>query len=329
MEGAGCCAAERVACCRDFARRRGAECCREAGDGPAQGEAGARRDDDSRRIAVPSPAPIAPTPLAQITPVVQAPLIIEERTPALSVEASAPPMPPPPAVSPSASLVQVEGGPVPSLVADQVYDLRREVAGFLADVDVPGSDELPMTGRVEGPMAFLRSMLGELVEPSNRDNVTLLVLRYASYLFERAALFLVTRRAFVGLGGFSSEESSDQFVARVRKIQIPVDAESAFVKVVKFRTTIRLPLEHVPGNERLAKGMGPTWPVGETVAMPLISGDRVAAILYGDNPSGREVLPIDTLEIFLQQAGLAMERALLERRLEDSRKDRKNDDGAG
>jgi hypothetical protein len=56
--------------------------------------------------------------------------------------------------------------------------------------------------------------------------------------------------------------------------------------------------------------------------MPLVSNERVAAILYGDNPSGRALGSTDTLEIFLQQAGLAMDRVLLERKLEEARRRR-------
>jgi hypothetical protein len=46
----------------------------------------------------------------------------------------------------------------------------------------------------------------------------------------------------------------------------------------------------------------------------------VAAILFGDNPSGKPLGATEGLEIFLQQAGLAMDRALLERRLEERKK---------
>jgi GAF domain-containing protein len=49
---------------------------------------------------------------------------------------------------------------------------------------------------------------------------------------------------------------------------------------------------------------------------PLLSEGRVVAILYGDNlPEEQPVGDTEALEIFLSQAGLAMEKALLERRL--------------
>ena len=49
---------------------------------------------------------------------------------------------------------------------------------------------------------------------------------------------------------------------------------------------------------------------------PLISEGRVVAVLYGDNlPENKPIGDTETLEIFLSQAGLAMEKALLERRM--------------
>jgi len=48
---------------------------------------------------------------------------------------------------------------------------------------------------------------------------------------------------------------------------------------------------------------------------PLISEGEVVAILYGDNPDSRGVGDTDSLEIFLSQAGVAMEKALLTERL--------------
>jgi len=49
---------------------------------------------------------------------------------------------------------------------------------------------------------------------------------------------------------------------------------------------------------------------------PVISEGKTVAILYGDNlPDKRPVGDTAALEIFLSQAGLAMEKALLERRL--------------
>ncbi len=197
------------------------------------------------------------------------------------------------------------------------YDLRTAV--YADATGIPEGDELPPKLESPEPVGTLRSMLAELVDPANRETVTLLVLRYATLVFERAALFLVTRRVFAGLGGFSVEESSDRFVARVRRINIPLSTDSILAKVLHYRATLRGKLADLPGNRELMTAMGGTWPRGEAAAMALVSGDRVAAVLYGDAPTGKSLGPLDTLEIFLQQAGVVMDRALLERRLDEWR----------
>ncbi len=204
----------------------------------------------------------------------------------------------------------------------RAYDLGREIARELGDGDDNADSELPTPVASEGAMEVLRSMLAELIDPANRDTVTLLVLRFASNVVERAALFLASRQAFVGLGGFSADEDSDRFVARVRAIKIPTDSDSIFRKVVHYRTAARAPLADSVGNRLLIEGLGGERPTGEAVAIPLVSRDRVAVVLYGDNPSGQPLGATDALEIFLQQAGLAMDRALLERKLEESRRGR-------
>jgi hypothetical protein len=116
-------------------------------------------------------------------------------------------------------------------------------------------------------------------------------------------------------------EQSDGFVALVRRIQIPVEHDSVFAKVAQYRSTVRGALPETDANRVLLEGLG-GWHGLPAVAIPIVSGDRVAAILFGDNPSGKPLGATDSLEIFLQQAGLAMDRALLERRLEESKKNR-------
>lgn len=204
---------------------------------------------------------------------------------------------------------------------DNVDDLQAAVAdsvgALVADVDAE-PEATPMT-EARSELAALRSMLAELVNPANRETITLLVLRFASQFVERGALFLVTRRAFIGLGGFTQEDGSDAFVGRVRRIQVPIEQDSVFRRVLKYRSPVVAPLPDVAGNRLLLEGLG-AWHSRAVVAAPIISGDRVAAVFLGDNPSGENLGATEGLEIFLQQAGLAMDRALLERRLEETRR---------
>ena len=198
------------------------------------------------------------------------------------------------------------------------FDLGRALG---ADLEEPSSVLQDVSAPAwKSELTPLRSMLTELIEPANRDAVTLLILRFASQVLERAGLFLATRSQFVGLGGFAAGMPSETFVSRVRNTQLSVEEDSVFERVLRFRTAIRGPLEDLPGNRRLMEGMGAQCHPYHVVAIPLITAGQVAAILYGDNPSGKPLGDTDALEIFVQQAGLAMDRALLERRLDEARR---------
>ena len=72
------------------------------------------------------------------------------------------------------------------------------------------------------------------------------------------------------------------------------------------------------GDHRLCVMLGNEIP-GEAFLAPLESANRVVALLYGDNLPGRDLLP-DTgaLEVVLHEAGLALDRTLLERTFADT-----------
>lgn len=53
----------------------------------------------------------------------------------------------------------------------------------------------------------------------------------------------------------------------------------------------------------------------EVFFAPIISGGKVIALFYGDNlPDKEPIRDTDALEIFLTQAGITMERLLLEKK---------------
>jgi hypothetical protein len=52
---------------------------------------------------------------------------------------------------------------------------------------------------------------------------------------------------------------------------------------------------------------------------PIVTGERVVALLYADNLPGREpVADTRSLEVLLDAAGIALDRAVLERTLAES-----------
>jgi hypothetical protein len=59
------------------------------------------------------------------------------------------------------------------------------------------------------------------------------------------------------------------------------------------------------------------------MAIPLVVDGKVALIVYGDNlPEQKPIRGMDTLEIFMNQAGMALEKALLQKKIAELQKEK-------
>ncbi len=182
--------------------------------------------------------------------------------------------------------------------------------------------ELGETGgaaRGKGPKSpglhLLRGMLQELNNPALGGGIILLVLRFASELMNRAVVFLVKEKEIIGLGQFGIEIAGEMSDARIRRMLIPRDEDSVFALALREMSSLKVHPGSGTWDTYLLKQLGGAMP--EQIFLgPIISEDKVVAILYGDNlPEKKPIGDTEALEIFLSQAGLAMEKALLESRL--------------
>jgi hypothetical protein len=168
----------------------------------------------------------------------------------------------------------------------------------------------------------LRSMFDELRFPTATAEVTLLILRYSSEVVNRAILFMVKQNEARGLGQFGIELESGQSADQVvRNIRIPLSSASLFKTVIDTRRTYLGPLEPNDNNHLLINTVGGVLP-DAILAIPLIVDKKVALIVYGDNlPEKKAIQGVETLEIFMNQAGMALEKALLERKIAELQKE--------
>jgi len=177
------------------------------------------------------------------------------------------------------------------------------------------ADFVPARGPQSPGLHLLRGMLAELQNPALGGGIILLVLRFASELMNRAVIFVVKDDAVAGLGQFGIESSEEPADVLVRKMSIPRDTGSVFDRLVEGMTVQRVKLGDSEWDNYLRSHLGGGDPV-EVFLGPIISEGKVVAVLYGDNlPEAAPVGDTESLEIFLSQAGIAMEKALLERRL--------------
>lgn len=191
----------------------------------------------------------------------------------------------------------------------------------------PAKEEFRSKIETEEPskqLTTLKSMFDELRFPTATAEVTLLILRYASEVVNRAVLFMAKKDEVRGLGQFGIElqsgKSPDQ---AVRNIRIPLSEPSLFRNVIESKRTYLGPLEASQQNSYFVNEAGGRKP-DTVLAIPLIVDGKIALIVYGDNlPDQKPIRGVETLEIFMNQAGMALEKALLERKLAELQKESK------
>ncbi|MGW8272907.1 MAG: DUF4388 domain-containing protein [Thermodesulfovibrionales bacterium] len=193
---------------------------------------------------------------------------------------------------------------------------------FVPDHDILDiQDEEGESWESESPVerkdiSALKSLTQELRFPSSTSEITLLILRFASDIFHRGVLFMVGSSEIIGLGQFGLDlDNADE---KIRGTVMKVGDSPFFLNLIKKMDSYRGPLPRDRGTERLVAEFGGAWP-REVAIFPVVAEKRVVALMLCDNSTSSEALPeTDGLEIFINQAGIALEKAILQRRLADA-----------
>jgi CheY-like chemotaxis protein len=168
--------------------------------------------------------------------------------------------------------------------------------------------------------AILQRRLTELRRPSDPTDISHLVMTVAREFFERAILFLVKAEEVRGLGGFGTAPRGESLDLAVRDIVIPLSEPSVFQEVAATRKPFAGPCPEGKWTQFLMGRIGRYKSVSLAV-LPLLAHRETIALLFGDNPdTGRELGRLDALELFVSQAGVALENALLQRKLQAAQK---------
>jgi hypothetical protein len=149
-----------------------------------------------------------------------------------------------------------------------------------------------------------------------RAEVTLGLLRQASAVVSRGLLLLLRGDEAQGAGQLGLDELPDADDL-ARSVRLPLAEASVVSEAVERREAWRGPIPATPANERLLCLLGGVRPT-EAVVVPMVLGEGVGLVFYGDNGrTGKGLGPVEDLGWALLEAGLAMEKDLLERRLRD------------
>jgi CheY-like chemotaxis protein len=161
----------------------------------------------------------------------------------------------------------------------------------------------------------LSRWLEELRTRQDATQISTLVMRVARDCFERGVLFVVKNEAMRGLAGFGAAPRDEKLGLVVREVTIPLGEPSLFARVVIGRKP------HVGAwpDEKWARHLlgkiGRFQSTGFAL-LPLLTNRETVAVLFGDNAdSGRPLGRLAALDTFVNQAGIALENAFLQRKV--------------
>jgi hypothetical protein len=171
-------------------------------------------------------------------------------------------------------------------------------------------EDEPEAAAPSGP----RSIVAATFSPVLRAETWLGVVRRAAPVVSRGLLLVVRGDEGRGAGQFGpggrleGDDLAQRFV-------LPLGEPSLVAEAVERREAWKGAFPATPANERLLKQLGGERP-REAVVVPMLIREGAGLVLYGDNaPDGRAIGPVEDLEWALLEAGLAMERDLLDERL--------------
>jgi hypothetical protein len=162
----------------------------------------------------------------------------------------------------------------------------------------------------------LQRSLEELRGHGDASRIAGLVMRVAREFFERGVLFLVKDEEARGLAGFGAAPRGENLNLLARDIVIPLTEPSVFQDVAFTRRYAAGELPDGRWGQYLMGKIG-SFRSSSMVLLPLLTNRETIALLFGDNPeTGREPVRLEPLVVFINQAGIAMENAFLQRKIQ-------------
>jgi CheY-like chemotaxis protein len=165
-------------------------------------------------------------------------------------------------------------------------------------------------------LTLLLKRLQELRQPGDATRISSVVMKVAREFFERGILFLVKNEEVRGLGAFGVGPRDGNLNLLVRDVVIPLSEPSVFQETVAGCRTFTGPLPSDRWTQNLMVKVG-RFKSGEAALIPLLAHRETIALLFGDNPeTGRALSSLEALEVFIHHAGVALENAFLQRKIQ-------------
>ncbi len=165
-------------------------------------------------------------------------------------------------------------------------------------------------------LSMLQQRLIELRQPSDANQIAVLLMKVAREFFERGILFLIKNEEVRGLAAFGPVPKNQNINLLVREVVIPLSEPSPFLDVVESGKAYHGPLSEGKWSRHLMGKVGRFQSNGVAL-FPVVTHREPIAVLFGDNPeTGRELGRLGALEVFVNQAGVALENMFLHKRIQ-------------
>ncbi len=173
----------------------------------------------------------------------------------------------------------------------------------------------PRPHELERELLALQRHFEELRQSGGPAQISAAVMKMAREFFERGLLFLVKNEELRGLGGFGLAPGEENLNLLARDILIPLSEPSFFADTVAGKKPQAGPLPADRWCRHLIGKIG-RFRSSEVALLPLLTNRETIALLFGDNPeTGRGIGRLDSLALFMNQAGIALENAFLQVKL--------------
>jgi CheY-like chemotaxis protein len=203
-----------------------------------------------------------------------------------------------------------------------VADLRDFAGAIAEQLDLLRQEDLEnengarsKPGGDPGHLDFLAAMTRKLVEPGGSTDVSRLVMQVAARFLERGVLFVVKGDSARGLAAVGIGGPEGDSARSAGKVAIEISQCRPFAEAIRRGAGHRITDDLGLLDRSLLAAIGRAR-ASEAVLIPLLFNRHTLLLLYGDNgASGRPLPDLGRLELFIAQAGMALENKLLQQKL--------------
>jgi len=201
---------------------------------------------------------------------------------------------------------------VPSDIAVEFASTLHQILANQSEADRPPVAEAPKSKPAS--VRDLRDVTGKLQKASSRGEILPVVLDFASEIFARVAILIVRQERVFAIAGRGIDALEVDPLDSAPPVALQALENGWIRKALQSGEPFRAP-PTTPADRELLARLGGAEPAMAYLG-PIESGGSTIALLYCDQGSDGAEMPDTTgLEVVLHHAGLALDRAALERAL--------------